>query len=445
MKNQFGLPKALGDGLVLRWATEADTEELAAFNVRIHTDNPEEPEIWLARWTEDLMDGNHPTTRASDFTVVVDEKAGGKIVSTLNLISQTWLYDNIPIGVGRPELVATDPPYRRRGLVRAQMEAVHAKSAARGELVQAITGIPWYYRLFGYGMALDLGGGRDFLWDRPGNDKQVKEEAYQIRPAVEADWPLLQTLYEAHNRGSLVCRQRDESTWRYELTGPHPSSVYCRHFYLVETAVSNAQPIAYVEYKQWGNSYVVREFGVRPGHSWRAVGLYLTRYFKKLAEVLFEADEKRLRGIFFNLGQGHSIYEALGHQLEEQRRPYAWYIRVPDLPAFLSHIAPALEQRLADSVLSGHSGTSRVNLYQQQLTLVFEQGKLKAVGTYHPKYLEDGDIHFPGTTFLQLIFGRNSLEELNSVQPDCFSRDPGTAVLFNILFPKRPSWVVGLG
>lgn len=445
MDNQFGLPKDLGDGLVLRWAAATDTEALGAFNVQMHTDNPENPETWLARWTEDLMRGDHPTTQASDFTVVVDEKAGGKIVSSLNLISQTWLYDGIPFGVGRPELVATDPEYRRRGLVREQMTAVHAKSAARGELVQAITGIPWYYRMFGYGMALDLGGGRDFLWERPGNDKPVDEEVYQVRPAAEADWSTLQQLYQAHNRGSLVSRLRDEATWRYELTTPHPTSVYARHFYLVETAVSTPQPVAYFEYKQWGSSYFVREVGVLPGHSWRAVGLFLSRYFKKLANVLLEKEGKRLRGIFFALGLGHPIYEALGSQLEEQRRPYAWYIRVPDLPAFLRHIAPVLEKRVANSVLAGHNGSCRVNLYQQQFALVFEAGKLKEITPYTGTAVEDGDIHFPDTTILSLIFGRNSLDELNAVHADCYARNPEAAVLFNILFPKRPSWVIGLG
>jgi ribosomal protein S18 acetylase RimI-like enzyme len=445
MSDQFSLPQNLGEGLVLRWATAADTEALAKFNVQMHSDDPKQPEKWLANWTEDLMRGDHPTTSASDFTLVVDENAGGKIVSTLNLISQTWLYDGIPFGVGRPELVATDPEYRRRGLVRAQMTAVHAKSAARGELVQAITGIPWYYRLFGYGMALDLGGGRDFLWDRPGNYVEVKEEAFQIRPAVESDWPLLQTLYEAHNRGSLISRLRDETTWRYELTIPHPASVYARHFYLVETAESTPQPVAYVEYKQWGKSYFVRELGVRPDHSWRSVGLYLTRYFKKLAEVLEEKEEKRLRGTYFGLSQGHPVYEALGRQLEEQRRPYAWYMRVPDLPAFLRHIAPVLEKRLAQSVLAGHNGTCRVNLYLQQFTLVVEQGTIKEVGSYTPKNVEDGDVHFPDTTFLSLLFGRNSWEELNTVHADCYPRTAEAAVLINILFPKKPSWVVGLG
>ena len=213
------------------------------------------------------MRGDHPTTSAGDFTIVVDENADDQIVSSMNLISQVWLYEGIPLGVGRPELVATDPNYRRRGLVREQFAAVHAKSAARGELVQAITGIPWYYRQFGYGMALDLGGGRDFLWDRPGNDKTVEEEAYQIRPAKLADWPILQTLYEAHNRGSLLSRARDEASWRYELTIPHPTSMYARHFYLVETAASNPQPVAYVEYKHFRKSYFVRELGVLPGQS----------------------------------------------------------------------------------------------------------------------------------------------------------------------------------
>ena len=41
-------------------------------------------------------------------------------------------------------------------LSRIQFEEVHKWSAERGETVQAITGIPFYYRQFGYEMALDL-------------------------------------------------------------------------------------------------------------------------------------------------------------------------------------------------------------------------------------------------------------------------------------------------
>jgi hypothetical protein len=146
----FGLPRDLGDGLLLRWATAADADDLAEFNIRIHSDSPDNPETELGDWTRDLLNGRHPTTSSADFTVVVDTNNGNKIISSLCLISQTWTYGDIPFGVGRPELVGTDENYRRRRLVRQQFDVIHAKSAAKGELAQAITGIPWYYRLFGY-------------------------------------------------------------------------------------------------------------------------------------------------------------------------------------------------------------------------------------------------------------------------------------------------------
>ena len=123
--------------------------------------------------------------------MVVEDQRRGKIVSSLNLISQTWTYGGMPFGVGRVELVGTDPSYRRRGLVRAQFEIVHRWSQERGELAQMITGIPYYYRQFGYEMALDLGGGR------VGYAPQIPElaaggtEPYRVRPAVEADLPFI--------------------------------------------------------------------------------------------------------------------------------------------------------------------------------------------------------------------------------------------------------------
>ena len=64
--------------------------------------------------------------------------------------------------MGQTELVGTRPEYRGRGLVRAQFEVLHEWSAQRGELMQVIAGIPWFYRQFGYEMALPRGGGPRF-------------------------------------------------------------------------------------------------------------------------------------------------------------------------------------------------------------------------------------------------------------------------------------------
>lgn len=85
--------------------------------------------------------------------------------------------------VGRPEIVGTAPAYRRRGLVRAQFAEVHQWSKERGELVQVITGNPWYYRQFGY---------------EP-NVPRLKPgltEPYHIRPASADDLPLIARMYD---------------------------------------------------------------------------------------------------------------------------------------------------------------------------------------------------------------------------------------------------------
>jgi predicted acetyltransferase len=443
--NSFGLPRNLGDGLVLRWATPQDAEELAQFNFRIHTDDPADPEYFLIHWTKDLMRGDHPTTTADDFTVVVDENDGGKIVSSMNLISQTWTYAGISFGVGRPELVGTDENYRRRGLVRHQFEAIHAKSAARGERVQAITGIPWYYRQFGYEMCVDLGGNRNYYLlpsRRKKEEKEPKEEPYAIRPAVAEDIPLLQELYARHCAPGLLSRVRDEAMWQFELFQAHRDSPYARAVYLVTAANT---PIGYVEAGPWRETYYVREMAVLPGHSLRALGLFIIRHLEQRAAELNQTAEKPIEKISFDMGTAHPIYQALNWELEKQNPAYGWYMRVPDLPAFLQHIAPVLERRLAESVLAGHTGQTRLNFYRHTLALNWENGRLTTITPFQPKYSDDGDALFPDLTFLQLLFGHRSLEELRQNFVDCGVRNGDTAVLLAVLFPRRPSSVVALG
>ncbi|MCP5096227.1 MAG: GNAT family N-acetyltransferase [Chloroflexi bacterium] len=441
---EFGLPQNLSDGLVLRWATTEDIEQVAQFNIRIHSDDPENPETSLGVWTRDLMKGIHPTTKASDFTVVVDENEGGKIVSSLCLISQEWAYDGIAFKVGRPELVGTDEAYRKRGLVRAQMDVVHAKSEARAELVQGITGIPWYYRMFEYEMGLDLGGSRMFVWQRMGNYKPLDPEPYKLRPAIRADIPTLKTLFEANNQGSLVTRRRSDAEWQYELEDAQRESIGACHFYMVETAVTG-DVVAYVEYQKWGARFAVREIGVKPGISWRPICLFITRALKKEADRHNESNDKKVEYMIFNLGVNHSAYQALGSQLEKQNDPYAWYIRVPDVRAFLQKIAPVLERRLAASVLVGHTGLLQLNFYRDHVQLTFEDGKLVEIGSYAPTSLTDGNAKFPELTFLHLLFGHRSYDELHAAYADFYAKDAETAVLLNILFPKQHSWVADLG
>ncbi len=450
VEDNLGLPRNLAGGLMLGWGRPEDTEALAEFQGRIFAEG-DEPDASAIAGVHDWMNGQHPTVGPGDFTLVTDENQGGKIVSSLNLISQIWAYDSISFGVGQVEAVGTDPEYRRRGLVRQQFEVVHARSQARGELMQVIGGIPWYYRQFGYEMGLAMQGERNLFWHNTTKLASDQTEAYRLRPATQGDIALLSRLYAIHCAASLVTQIRSETEWRYELTSTHPLSESHRRFFIVEE-IGGGSP-GYIEIGYYSEAIAVRELAVLPGHPLRLVCEFLTRALKILSDERVAAENKPEPFNFatFSLGTDHPGYTALGKQLGPQNLPYAWYVRIPDLPLFLHRIAPALDKRLQASVFDGYSGRLRLNFYRSHLTLTWERGKLTEIGTYTPETLEDGDAAFPDLTFLQLLLGYRSMTELERAYQDCRMypdsnvKNQRTAALLNALFPQRSSSVAASG
>jgi hypothetical protein len=88
----------------------------------------------------------------------------------------------------------------------------------------------------------------------------------------------------------------------------------------------------------------------------------------------------------------------------------------------------------------------KINLYRSRFTLEWENGRLKEVGEgYELKYLEEGDALFPELTFLQLLFGYRSIDELNLSYADLYTNSNEALVLLRALFPKRPSRAIPMG
>ena len=256
------------------------------------------------------------------------------------IIPQTWTYARIPFGVGRMELVSTDPAYRRRGLVRLQFEYWHARSAALGHRVQAITGIPWYYRQFGYEYALDLDSGRvGYLCDiaplPPG-----ESEPYRLRPIDLSDVPFAMALYEAEAARSLVAALRPEPHWTYFIAGCPRNSAEAVPFQIIESAgerVGYVVPNSELE----GRMLRVSEFAAVPGQSIRKLASVL-RALKLKAEGEAAAQHTPVDKVYFMLGQEHPLYAAIPEFLAKTRMPYGWYIRVADVPGFMRLIASEL-------------------------------------------------------------------------------------------------------
>ncbi len=191
----------LGDGLIMRRSTVEDTEALMAFHGDVHRDpGVEEREEYVAAWVRDLMERPHPSFDVATLPSSRTRTGGHCLVDMPDLAD--LVVRGVQFGVGRPELVGTHADYRRRGLVRAQFDVIHRWSAERGEKMQAITGIPYFYRQFGYEMGLTLGGSRAGYKRQVPKLKEGQEEAYRLRPVVETDLPFIAQVYE-HGNGAI--------------------------------------------------------------------------------------------------------------------------------------------------------------------------------------------------------------------------------------------------
>lgn len=431
--------KKLKDSLTLRTATKNDIDQVAKFNGRLHEEAGEEGKI--SAWTKDLMSGKHPNTQAKDFLVV--ETEDGEIISSSCNIPQIWTYEDTLLPVGRPELVATDEKWRKRGLVREQFEALHQMSESNGDLMQVITGIPWYYRQFGYSHALDLGGSRPFDWQRPENSSMIKveNEPFTHRPAELSDVEQLNQYYQIHCGNYLLNSVRTKEIWHHELAGRSENSIYNKQYWLITG--KDGSPVGYIGFMIWPVGLTIQEIACKTTQSMREFCLYVIRALNRWRLDQNRTNKKKIERLIFYLGYAHMAYQALGSQLGRQGKSYAWYIRIPNIPKFLMHIRPVLERRLANSVMVNHTGQHKVNLYQEHFTLHFESGKMTSIKPYTPKLPQDGHTLFTRPEFIQLVCGHRSYEEINFIHVDC-GGNAESRVLMDILFPKKASQPIGI-
>jgi hypothetical protein len=369
-----------------------------------------------------------------------------------------WSYAGIPFGVGRPEMVATDPAYRRRGLVRALFEMIHARSAAEGQLLQAITGIPYFYRQFGYEYVLDLDGSRTTYNSLIPARKGDGPEPCSLRSATVEDVEQIMALYCRRRSTSLVWHDAPAGRWQFAIKAWDDAEVRDQdltrtglngRYWMILNAERDVCGYAWVATRRWGPALDVRELAFAPQVDLLQLVPALLRRLRDLGQQIpaMKPDAPPCSEICFHLGRTHPLYEVLGEALAPRLdAPYAWYIRIPDVPAFLRHIAPELEARLARSVLSGYTGGPKIDLYRQGLHLRFEQGKLSEIAPWQAPVYEDSDtvLGCPPLTFLQLLLGYRTVDELRAIFPDVWVKD-GQHLLIDTLFPRQHSIVEPLG
>jgi Acetyltransferase (GNAT) domain len=435
-------PLALGDGLRMRPATSADTEALVAFNGSVHTytsDGAPSPRI-KARVRE-WLNGSHPLVGPDDFLLVEDTAASGQIVSSVAVMRQWWTYAGIPFAVAQTEFVGTLPGYRHRGLIRRQLAVVHEASAAAGHLLQAINGIPWYYRQFGYELTLPMGGGRAMPASALPALPPGAVEPYAIRPALPDDLPFIMEVERQTQERSLYAVQRSPAYWQHEVFRLSELNIFRRQWHIIQTPAG--QPVGYLAHlhrptqpRRW-----LSTIEITAGTSWLDVLPVALRHVRAL-EGAVPAETVGVAG-----GLEHPAYAVFPASLALVEPPNTWYIRVPDEAAFLRHIVPVLERRLAASVAVSYTGELRLNRFRAGLVVRFARGRLVEVAPWNGATASalPAGATFPAGTFIHLLCGTRSLAELEATVPDCQMPNEEDRVLLQVLFPKQPStvWVMG--
>lgn len=437
----------LGDGLILRWSTTQDLEQLQKLYSFVFRDKADEPlNQYIAAWVRDLMSNRHPLTSSDDFALVEDTTKG-IIVAATCLMKQSWNYAGISLPVGRPEIVATLPEYRNRGLVRAVFELIHARSDQRGDFAQGITGIHYYYRQFGYEYALDLGGGCNLPFTAIPKLKEDQTEAYTLRPATPDDIPTVLALYDQERAHMAISADINAEYWRYSLDGHSPESGEGWLTFMILD--KDQQTVGYTVARRLraGNMLGINGIYVKCGQSLASVMPSMLRALQKHAENTpgWKPDSPPAAYLQFSFGREHPVYATLQKASTIQRPPYAWYVRVPNLLTFIQHITPVLEQRIAESIFAGHTGELRMDFYRGGLRLAFENGKLTTVKDWQRDHNwgQEGQCSFPPQVFLQLLFGHRSLSELRHAFMDVWADDEGRPLL-DTLFPPQLAWVTPL-
>jgi len=445
------MQKQLKDGLVLRSLSEGfatDKANLGKFYDETFTEAGDEDGPALRDWAEDLISDKHPTTTLDDIWVVVDPSEVDKIVSALLLIPQTWAYDGVEMGVGRVELVATDADYRRRGLIRALMDAAHERSAELGHLVQSITGIPHYYRRFGYAMAVDLGGHSMFPMSAIRKLKDDETPEYMLRPAISDDIPNLLN-WQSLAAAQYALRSVDtEAIWRYEINERSSNSPHYHDAQIIVNAEGTAVGYVLLQRSAYFSSVSCISYVIGEKASYLATFDDVAREIQRLIQDYYAPDDRpdMPAHIYFD----SSVPEFV-HTLVRKTRggvvydtQYAWYLRVPNMPQFIRAISPVLERRLIGSGAHGYTGDLKIHFFDTTaLIITWEKGCIKEVKqeTMMPEF--GADAAFPYHYFLNVLFGHRSAAELQRVMPEVwFNRK--AALMFDALFPVKPSGIVPL-
>lgn len=444
----------LGDGLIMRSAVRADADALAEFCAKVFIDEESGTEAyWIAEWIRDIVGKPHPTLSLDD-VIIVEDVEKGCYASTTTYLTQTLSYDGVEFEIGRPEIVGTHDEYRNRGLIRKQFDVMHRWALERGHHVQIILGIPSYYRQFGYEYALHAEGGRQtsiHTFPRWGDKEDRK---FRLREPTVDDVSFITKILNESAKRSLVSPVFREDEVRYMTFDRTERSAVCHRTAILCNSAGDVfgEPIGVMMYAMVTpiDLGCILRLEMSEPRYWREALPSALREFVELADKASKEDpdpERSIKSVRLDMQPDHPAFifddGALGQPPERQ---YGWYVRVPDIAAFLQKISPALEKRLEGSLHAGRTGDLVLRLDRDTVNIAFEDGRITDVVAHsaaHRNAVSSGwrtaTARFPGMSFLPVLLGMRSVGETLLAHTDANVGSRSDRHLIETLFPKRSS------
>ncbi|KAF9102757.1 hypothetical protein BGX27_010862 [Mortierella sp. AM989] len=415
----------IGDGLIMRWSTKKDTENVAnlvmdAFRWLPFGDpHPQDripgPNELTGAAVRRLLSGKSASMGEFDYALVEDTKrAEGKnpIVACISLQRHEIYYGSTLLTAGEPELIATDTEYRNRGLIRRLLfEMVHPESEARGDAFQYIPGIQHFYRQFGYeyGLCCHTAASIDSPDVIPPLGKD-KSESYILRQASLDDLDFLCQLStpERLHSNTSIATVYTRRYWQYTV---HDAIEDRQHRFdadretcvIIEAKSGKAVGFTVVSYCMFGpqleafaldeelathvdvKDSVLRQLFANAKKRNELSAKEYEEAMKKNAgnKATVDSDASTTDAVAapagpskaepepfkysINLQERHPLCILLGNKAKRNPNALGFrlYTRISSYPAFIKAVAPELEKRLANSALAGVSGTLRLNFFRK--------------------------------------------------------------------------------
>jgi predicted N-acetyltransferase YhbS len=385
----------------IRPATAADGPALARLNA-------ERNGAWTGPWVEVLVADDEARAR---WRVAAD---GDRVVAGLVLLPARWALDGVDLAVTQVEFVATHPDFEGRGLVRRLIDEVHALAAAEGGLVQLVTGIPYFYRQFGYEYAVAD------LEKRVPTSVPEAPAGWTVRPATPAEIPVLEALAAAEvaRSGATLVADRSPHVWDLLFASPG---------FEVLVAVDPAgrlQASARVQHDPEDGGYQISlEHAAGDAEGTRAL----------LAHLATVPVERRVVAGRPGTRAG-AVIEA--HTEPDTRNSaYPAAVRVADPVALLDRLRPVLSRRLAAGGLGDLTTTLTLTAYRWTARLTIADGTVTAVdrGPRQQDPLAPGTIGVPPDRMAALLLGPEPATTLEARNPDVVLGEH--RMLADVLFP----------